>query len=67
MLAELTWNYETLKLLLAFSIPIVAIVGGIWYAVERLRVDREMKRDMIRRGMSAEQMQQVLSMKSGHR
>lgn len=48
---------------MALSIPIVAIVGSLWSHVERTRSGNDLKRSMIERGMSVEEMQRVLDMR----
>lgn len=63
MLAEIVWNKEMLAIVFVFSIPIVAIVGGIWASIEKTRANSQLKRDMIARGMSAAEIERVLSAK----
>jgi len=61
MLAEIVWNQNTLGVLGAFSVPICAILGGCWIAVEKIRADSHLKSAMIQRGMSVEEIERVLS------
>jgi hypothetical protein len=43
-----------------FSVPVVAIVGYYWHAIHRDKVNADLKREMIERGMSAEDIVRVL-------
>ena len=43
-----------------FSVPVVGIVGYYWHAIHRDTVNAELKRDMIARGMSADEIVRVL-------
>ena len=61
MLAEIIWNENTLAIVMTFSVPIVAILGSFWYKVERLRSENELKRSMVERGMSVEEIERVLN------
>ncbi len=63
LLAEIVWDKQTLAVALAFSVPIVAIVAGTWASIEKTRANTALKRDMIGRGMSAEEIQAVLAAK----
>ena len=55
-----------------FAIPITAIVVGIsvpvisklWFELERHREDTKLKRFMVERGMSADEIERVLAAKS---
>jgi len=45
----------------AFSIPIVAVVGGFWYKIRKTLSENDLKRTMVERGMSAEEIERVLA------
>ena len=60
MLAEIVWDKNTLGVIGAFSIPIVAIVGGIWYQIEKTKSLNNLKRRMVERGMSVEEIERVV-------
>ena len=55
-----------------FSIPIVAICVGIgvpviahyWFELKKHEMDNDLKRSMIERGMSAEEIERVLAARS---
>lgn len=61
--AEIIWNEKTLAIVLGCAIPIIAILGGIWFKIERVKSDNNLKRRMIERGMSVEEMERVLSIR----
>ena len=52
---------DTLVLVLAFSIPIIAVVGHYWHEIVKNRSNTELKRSMLERGMSAQEIEQVLN------
>ncbi len=60
MLAEFVWTVETLGVVLSLGIPIVAIVGGIWYKIAKVTSENELKRVLAERGMSADEIQRVV-------
>jgi hypothetical protein len=60
MLAEITWNQNTLAVVLGCAIPIVYILASAWVKVERARTSAQLKRRMIDRGMSADEIDRVL-------
>ena len=63
MLAEIVWDKQTLGVVFACGIPIVFILATAWYKVERMRSANDLKRRMVERGMSAEEIERVI--KSG--
>ena len=63
MLADIIWDQNTIAVIGVFSIPIVAIIATFWYMLERSRSDNELKRDMIERGMSADEIERVIAAK----
>lgn len=64
MLAEIIWNERTLSVVGAFAIPIVGIICGVWHSVAVTTSQNELKRSMIERGMSAEEIERVLAARS---
>jgi len=64
MLCEIVWNQNTLAVALTFSIPLAAIIGGIFYKMHKTTSDNELKARMVERGMSAEEIERVLAAKS---
>ena len=63
MLAEIVWNESTLAVAGVFAIPIVAIAATFWADVQRHRSDNNLKRSMVERGMSPEEIERILSAK----
>lgn len=54
------WNLATIGCVMALSIPIVAIIATYWYKWNRSREEIDLKRKMVERGMSAEEIERVL-------
>lgn len=67
MLAEIVWNQNTLAVVCVFAVPIVAIVAGVWAKVEARKSDNDLKRSMVERGMSAEDIERILAAKVSKR
>ena len=55
---------ETLVLLLAFGIPVVGIICGTISSILKQRSADELKSMMIQRGMSADEIEQVIKASS---
>lgn len=64
MLGEIVWNQNTIAVVAVFAVPISAILGGIWYGIERTKSDNNLKRSMVERGMSAEEIERVMAARS---
>ena len=67
MLAEIVWNQNTLAVAGVFGVPISAILGTCWAQVQRHKSDNALKRIMVERGMSPEEIERVLSAKISNR
>ncbi|MDP9173895.1 MAG: hypothetical protein M3O30_08520 [Planctomycetota bacterium] len=67
MLAETIWDQNTIAIVCVFAIPIVTIIGGLWAQVERRKSDNELKRSMVERGMSAEDIERIIAAKAPKR
>ena len=63
MLAEVVWGTETLAIAFGCSIPIIAIIASSWASIEKTKSNNALKRDMIARGMSVEEIERVLAAK----
>ncbi len=64
MLAAFSDNWpspDQIVALGAFSVPIVAILGGIWYKIRATVSENDLKRTMVERGMSVEEIERVLA------
>ena len=51
-------------ILMGMAVPIIGIIAGSWYKIHKLRSDAELKKSMIERGMSVEEIERVLAAKS---
>lgn len=54
-------------ILMAMAVPIVAIVTGAWYKIHKVRSENELKRSLVERGASVEEIERVLAAKSHDR
>ena len=52
---------DQLALIGAFSLPIVGLVGGLWYKIRKMLSENDLKRTMVERGMSVEEIERVLA------
>jgi hypothetical protein len=64
ILSEIEWTSDTIAITLIFALPIVSVVAGVWYKLSKAQSDNELKRSMIQRGMSADEIQRVLNARS---
>ena len=60
MLAEIVWNVATIAVVGGLAIPLVAIIGGVWHKIAKDNAENDLKRSMIERGMSVEEIERVL-------
>jgi hypothetical protein len=63
MFGEIVWNQNTIAVVMVFMVPIVAILAGIWGKIEQTRAECDLKRSMVERGMSAEDIERVMASK----
>jgi hypothetical protein len=62
------WHFFALIALVGgLLIPLVAIIGGLTYKYRRLRVEAALKQQMIERGMSADEIKEVIGAKRSGR
>ena len=61
MLADIVWDKSTLTVVMVFAIPIVFIVVSAWYKIEKMKSSDSLKRKMIERGMSVEEIERVIA------
>jgi NADH:ubiquinone oxidoreductase subunit 3 (subunit A) len=54
-------NTANIVVILAMSIPIIAVVGYYWSGVLKNRSNNELKKSMLERGMSAQEIEQVIN------
>ena len=50
-----------------FVVAIVAIAGGLWYAIRKMVSENDLKRTMVERGMSVEEIERVLAARTPDR
>jgi hypothetical protein len=67
VLADIIWNEGTIAIVLALGIPIVAIVGWFWYKIAKTTSENDLKRSLVERGMSADEIERVMSAGSKRR
>jgi hypothetical protein len=63
MLGEIVWDQNTIAVIGVFSVPIVTMLAYYWYKVERTKSDNQLKREMVARGMSVEEIERVIGAK----
>ena len=65
MLAYSIWEsffrVPQLPIIMGCLIPIAAIIGHFWYKAQKVRSDKDLKLSMLKRGMSAEEIERVIS------
>ncbi len=61
----IVWNQDTLAIVMLFGIPIVAILCGTWLKIAKTTSDNELKRTMVERGMSADEIERVMMASPG--
>ncbi len=66
MLASSGFNEKMLETFMIYAIPIIAIVGAFAWLIVRTTSTNGLKRPMIDRGMSPDEIEQVLSTRSRH-
>lgn len=64
LLAAFEWNAQTLSVIGVFSIPLAGILGGIWFNLNKIRSDNELKQSMVARGMSVDEIERVMAARS---
>ena len=65
MLADSLWEsifrMPQIAVIMGCLIPIAAILGDFWYKAQKNKHDNDLKRGMLERGMSAEEIERVIS------
>lgn len=61
MLSEIVWDKGTLSVVMAFAVPITVVICMAWYKVVKVKSLNNLKRAMVNRGMSAEEIKQVIA------
>ena len=60
VIEQLFSDKQILTLFMALSVPIVMFIGYFWHEIIKTRSDNELKRLMLERGMSAQEIEQVI-------
>ena len=60
-MAEILAHPWTVMIILIFGLPIVAVIAHYWHEVLKTRSDNQLKQSMLDRGMSAEEIEQVMN------
>ncbi len=58
---KLLSNPETVMFIMVFAVPIVAIWAGCWQKVRVNQSNNDLKQSMLERGMSAQEIEQVMN------
>lgn len=61
MLSEIIWNKQSLSVLMAFAVPITVIIAMTWYKIAKVTSLNNLKRTMVNRGMSADEIKRVVA------
>ncbi len=64
MLSEITWDVDMISVTLGCAIPIVAIVSMAWYKIAKATSENDLKRRMVERGMSVDEIERVFAARS---
>ncbi len=64
MLSEIVWSVPTISIVMGCAIPIVAIVSAAWYKITKVTSENDLKRRMVERGMSVDEIERVLATRS---
>lgn len=68
MLASSIWdqvfNMPQIAVIMGCLIPIVGLIAGFWYKAQQVRSENELKRSMVERGMTVEEIERVMSSRS---
>gem|GEM_PF-2029754 len=58
---EALFNPRNFPILMVFSVPIVAVIATFWHLSIRVRSNNDLKRSMLDRGMSSQEIEQVMN------
>ena len=61
MLADIPWNPDVIGIICGCAIPIVGIIAYFWHKTEKAKSENDLKRSMIERGMSADEIERVVA------
>ena len=65
MLAEQTWQVifgmPQIAIIMGCLIPIVSVIASYWYKAQKVRSEYELKRTLVDRGMSADEIERIIA------
>ena len=68
MLAGQFWQYifgmPQVVIIMGCLVPIVGIIASYWYKAQKLRHENNLKRTMVERGMSVDEIERIMAAKS---
>ncbi len=67
MFAEINWTPETIVAAAFFATVVCVVVGSFWYKFSVIASENELKRSMVERGMSAEEIERILAARTPQR
>lgn len=61
MLGNIEWTTPTVAVVCVFSVGAISVLSTMWAHIETSRSENDLKRSMVERGMSAEEIERVIS------
>jgi len=65
MLAESVWarmfEMPQIAIVMGCLVPVVGVIALAWYHAQKVRSDHELKRTLVDRGMSAEEIERIIA------
>jgi hypothetical protein len=61
ILADIVWDKQTLSVVGAFGLPLICFVTYVWFHTKKVRSENALKRAMIERGMSVDEIERVMA------
>ena len=58
---ESVFRMPQIAVIMGCLIPIVGIVGGYWYKTQKVRAENALKRMLVERGMSADEIERIIA------
>ena len=60
-LSGIVLDSNSIMYALIFGVPVASVLGGFWYKLNKVRSEHDLKRSLVERGMSAEEIERVLA------
>ena len=58
---ELVFRMPQIAIIMGCLIPIVGIISGYWYKIQKVRAELHLKRTLAERGMSADEIERIVA------